>query len=309
MPVKPQKLATFRYFGFVIDINEHLYYWQLHGNPINLSKVFEEDEVLFHSIVVGNNSLVLLDVNNCIWRYDFSYPDFGYKIEEIKTKFKKWDCPLDVQSIGLSFNTILSIFTTDGKVYTETNGEVIEVLDLPPLEYFSTHSISAGVDFQGDIWYWETGISKPKKISTNGAPLDMIVEGDSVKYIDSEGIIWKYNTSEDVLRNLFSDQNLPPFCNLYGAGKHGFALSQKDELYGWGNNSSKQLGIKPFYVSVPTLIPTDRFWTSIYCGSENCSLLIADDGELFCWGNSSDKSLQIKGIICRKKMLQKSARK
>ena len=314
MQIKPQKIATFSSFGFVIDINEDLYCWQLHEYPITISKVFEEEGMLFRSIVVSGNSIVLLDVNNYIWRFKYTYGRLD-KIGDMKKKFKKSDCPLewDVQSIGLtSWNNeyILSIFTSDGKIYSELEGEVKELDNLPPFTYFysGTHSICAGVDFQGDIWYWYVkGEKKPNKIPTNGEPLDMIIEEFSIKYIDSEGSMWKYNTRDDIHEKLFPNQNLPPFHNLYGAGRHGFALSQKDELYGWGNNSSMQLGIKHGFVPVPTQIPTDRFWTCIYCAYDNYSILIAEDGELFSWGRNS--SVHIQGIICRKKMLQKSARK
>jgi alpha-tubulin suppressor-like RCC1 family protein len=70
---------------------------------------------------------------------------------------------------------------------------------------------------------------------------------------------------------------------------HSLALGSNGELYGWGMNSSGQLGIgntntqlSPVHVSRPIGVAA---WTAIACGASHC-LALADDGSLYGWGNN-----------------------
>eukprot|EP00012_Vannella_robusta_P000442 CAMPEP_0206188706 /NCGR_PEP_ID=MMETSP0166-20121206/3732_1 /ASSEMBLY_ACC=CAM_ASM_000260 /TAXON_ID=95228 /ORGANISM="Vannella robusta, Strain DIVA3 518/3/11/1/6" /LENGTH=194 /DNA_ID=CAMNT_0053604481 /DNA_START=727 /DNA_END=1311 /DNA_ORIENTATION=- len=161
---------------------------------------------------------------------------------------------------------------------------VIVEMEGPIFEYIDADEICAGLDSAGDLYTWGGGKTLEKIDVSDVAVMDFIVEGKCIKYLDLEGKLWKYPLSEDnrITFQLFKD--VPPFQLLYGSGKHGFALSNAGELWGWGQNNQKQLGIEfnPF-VPVPRKIECEQLWKFICC-KDDVSLLISQEGDVYQWG-------------------------
>lgn len=69
--------------------------------------------------------------------------------------------------------------------------------------------------------------------------------------------------------------------------EHSLAVTIQGNVYAWGNNRSKQLGIgynSPNFVNQPTRVYNVGSVTSVSCGYEH-SVALTEAGELYSWGH------------------------
>lgn len=73
-------------------------------------------------------------------------------------------------------------------------------------------------------------------------------------------------------------------------GNNGFAIKKDGTLWGWGDNTYKQLLDLNKVVTVPTQIGTDNDWVKVVSGESNV-IALKKDGTLWAWGSNFNRNL------------------
>merc|ERR1712100_846278 len=169
------------------------------------------------------------------------------------------------------------------------------------------HSIFYALDFKGKVWTWKN-TRKLIQISVNQA-LATYPEKESIKILTKDGKIWKYFIEDELLERMFSQfENLPPFVCMNVSGQHSIAIDENGEAWGWGFNSSGELGlVNTSFIWNPTKIPDIPLLHSTVCG-QGRSILIGQDGELMILKNGLKRIQEVPQVFIRKSTA-KSARK
>lgn len=282
-------------YYFVIDVSGNLWKGTV-SQPKETPRILEEELPQITSVVACNGSgmLILLDIDGMIW---YEVNDHSKK-QKKGTEFKQIKGIDGIKSVAvasLEMHNIIFALNFEGVLYEISDPlsyqqvKINKIENLPPIEYISGFFAIAAKDFNNEIWY-KSSFAKPfEKIPLAGNyASDLIVEHKSVKFIGSDGNIWKYPQSEDNLKAFLLFDEFPKFQILYGSGNHGFALDVNNDLWGWGNNNNGQIhdAIHETRFYSPRKLPSEHRWKYIYCAAR-ASIMISEEGEVFlrCQGS------------------------
>ncbi|WP_302776342.1 T9SS type A sorting domain-containing protein [Porphyromonas uenonis] len=121
-------------------------------------------------------------------------------------------------------------------------------------------------------------------------------------FLKSNGTLWTVGAASKgvsgvgdgkknrVLTQIGTDSDWAYVASSHFWGNNGFAIKKDGTLWGWGDNSYKQLIVSNKVVIVPTQIGTDNDWVKVVSG-ENNAIGLKKDGTLWAWGSNFNKNL------------------
>ncbi len=181
-------------------------------------------------------------------------------------------------------------------------------------------SVAAGTAFavalqsNNTLWTWgansagqlgngnNTGTNSPAQIASGNIWTQVTAGSDFAVARRSDGTLWAWgnNTVGQLGNNTITAPSNVPVQVLGGPGTWTavaagsdfvLAIAQDGTMWGWGDNSSGQLGTGGTGSgSVPTQVSGGRTWAAVAAGS-NFAIAIATDGSLWAWGDNSSNQL------------------
>ena len=290
-------------FSFVISNYGQLWYWNNLRFPFH-PKEYIDDNLPFFVSVVANGHLILLDECGDVWCSFLQGNSIKLKQHESLSNIRS----IHVDSSNNDPHSIFYALDFEGTVWKATFDSKFKIENIPLLDYFSVGpSYSSGIDITGKVWTWKN-TRKLIQISVNQA-LATYPEKESIKILTKDGKIWKYFIEDELLERMFSQfDNLPPFVCMNVSGQHSIAIDENGEAWGWGFNSSGELGlVNTSFIWNPTKIPDIPLLHSTVCG-QGRSILIGQDGELMILKNGLKRIKEVPQVFIRKSTA-KSARK
>ena len=114
----------------------------------------EKDLPGFVSVVANQQILVALDCNGEVWKNDFPFNTISFKKEEDTEGTTSIFVPTYRNYMGIP-TPILFLLDYEGVIwlYSEGKKEVIHE-GICKFSSFSLSNISAGVDYDGQVWVW-----------------------------------------------------------------------------------------------------------------------------------------------------------
>lgn len=235
----------------------------------------------------------------------------GSDKELFKFKFPSWQKPFDslsrVFSAGKSLNASLTSYNKDPQYYFMSNFPVS-----------NWKSVSTGYTFttalkeDGTLWAWGSGGNGVLGNGLNedsGIPVQIGTDTNWIFHtsgpfhsiaIKSDGSMWTWGKGADFRLGTNSTQNesipvkitapFPKKWKYASAGQgHSLAIDTDGKLWGWGYNTSGQLGTGDNDTKqTPVQIGTSTNWIKVYAGvnpTGDCfSLALNADGELYGMG-------------------------
>ena len=121
----------------------------------------------------------------------------------------------------------------------------------PRFQSFSGAIRKVGVDFDGNVWTWNTDDTKATKLDLPFQyAIGAFAERDIIKILSDDGKLWMYTNEDTPIRLLYPD--LPPLITVSVSGNHSIALTEDGEAYGWGSNNIGQLGLSQRCITIYT---------------------------------------------------------
>jgi len=235
----------------------------------------------------------------------------------------------DIFAWGLNTNGQLGINSTIARsspVFLTTNTNVISAklgLGFGALLYSNNHLFMWGGNALGYLGInTSTDRSSPVLVSTNASSI-AVNYGHTFANIDGSIYTWGLNSSGQLGINSTISRSSPTLVTTHsyntfeydGLGLNTFVKDNNNDYYGWGLNSSGQLGnflttnrsspvttLSTTYnnFSAPVIVDAAKsFVTVSTCGLLNHIFAIDSDGRLYAWGNNQLGQLGLGDTIAR----------
>lgn len=121
-------------------------------------------------------------------------------------------------------------------------------------------------------------------------------------FLKKDGTLWTVGASTKgvsgvgdgkknrVLTQIGTDSDWVYVTSSHFWGNNGYAIKKDGTLWGWGDNTYKQLVNPKAIVIVPTQIGTDNDWVKVVSGESN-AIALKKDGTLWAWGSNFNRNL------------------
>jgi len=248
----------------------------------------------------------------------------GSDKEFFKFNFPSWSNVISsgarILSAGKSISTNLTTYNSEQQLYFVSNF---------PLSNWK--SVSSGYTFttalkqDGTLWSWGSNGNGELGIGTtenSNVPVQIGTDSDWVFHtsgafhsfaIKSNGTLWTWGKGSDYRLGTGANTNVlspvqitlpfPKIWKYAAAGQgHSIAVDSDGKLWGWGYNSSGQLGTgDTSNKTIPTQIGSDTDWATVYASIEysgDCfSLALKENGELYGMGFNENYQLGLNNSL------------
>jgi len=188
----------------------------------------------------------------------------------------------------------------------------------------SGNGVSLAIDNYGRLWAWgfngnsqvgnNTSAARrtPVRVCTNRTFCEIVGANNHVLAVEKDGRVWAWGVNATgQLANPVGTSALTPvsitgtvrtFCKIYTTNNGSLALDKYGKAWGWGNNSSGQLGVTKFnydqflgnltnaniIVRSPTELHNNKTFCSIIASGDTSNALAIDyRGRVWGWGSDT----------------------